>query len=150
VVMGLGVLGLIDAILLIDIEATLSKNSNLVETGETAWTFGQTLAILVLLVPLCDLLESVLDQGAQKQRRHLLLSAVNGAKGMVEVLLDLEMEKKDLSEQIAEIQVTVPTYSVADTLFCNRCAMGDLDMVKFLVKNGADKEEQGIEPGDAG
>ncbi|KAG6898799.1 hypothetical protein C0993_004116 [Termitomyces sp. T159_Od127] len=98
VMMGLGVLGLIEAILLIDTEVTLAKNRHLVESGENDWTFGQTLAILVLLVPSRDLLQSIFDHGAQKQRRRLLLSAVNGAQGMVQVLLDLGVDKHDLSK----------------------------------------------------
>ncbi|KAG5335567.1 hypothetical protein C0989_001000 [Termitomyces sp. Mn162] len=110
VVMGLGVLGLMEAILLIDTEVTLAKNKHLVEAGETDWTFGQTLAVLVLLVPFRDLLQSVFDQGAQKQRRRLLLSAVNGAKGMVQVILDLGADKHDLSEWIIRIQYKETKY----------------------------------------
>ncbi|KAG5724740.1 hypothetical protein E4T56_gene8043 [Termitomyces sp. T112] len=124
VVMGLGVLGLMEAILLIDTEVTLAKNKHLVEAGETDWTFGQTLAVLVLLVPFRDLLQSVFDQGAQKQRRRLLLSAVNGAKGMVQVLLDLGADKHDLN-----------------ALLRNRSENGDWEMVKLLFENGADPDE---------
>ncbi|KAG6859977.1 hypothetical protein C0995_001064 [Termitomyces sp. Mi166 len=129
-VMGLGVLGLIEAILLINTEVTLAKNSHLVETGETDWTFGQTLAVLVLLVPLRDLLQSVLDKGAQKQRKRLLLSAVNGAKGMVEVLLDLGVKKKDLNTLLDFKERT--SFELAA-----ECQQGDI--IKYLL---------GIKPDD--
>ncbi|KAG6875199.1 hypothetical protein C0992_004807 [Termitomyces sp. T32_za158] len=123
-IMGLGVLGLIEATFLIDTEVTLAKNRHLVESGENDWTFGQTLAILVLLVPSRDLLQSIFDQGARKQRRRLLLSAVNGAKGMVQVLLDLGVNKHDLN-----------------ALLRNRSEHGDWEMMKLLFDNGANPDE---------
>ncbi|KAG6859830.1 hypothetical protein C0995_003323 [Termitomyces sp. Mi166 len=99
VVMGLVILVLFEAFLLIDTELTISKNQALIGSSETQWTFGQTLALLVLLVPLRDLTESVLDLGAKRQRKRLLLSASKGAIGMVQVLLDLGAEKPDLNGQ---------------------------------------------------
>ncbi|KAH0586530.1 hypothetical protein H2248_007757 [Termitomyces sp. 'cryptogamus'] len=102
IVMGLGTLCLIEAILLIDTEVILSKNSHLVGTGEAEWTFGQTLAVLVLLVPLRDLVESVcvsLDLKTPKQKKPLL-EFINGRSGKLFEAMGLN--QKDLSKIISE------------------------------------------------
>ncbi|KAG6876895.1 hypothetical protein C0993_012319 [Termitomyces sp. T159_Od127] len=122
--MGLIVLAIIEAIFLIDTEVMLARNSSQVETGETEWTFGQTLAVLVLLVPLRDLIEAVFEQGVQKQRRRLLLNAAHGIEGMVDILLDFGVKKKDLN-----------------TLFRGACAQGHARIVKWLLEKSEDREE---------
>ena len=51
-----------------DIETTLTRNRDLQpDRAETAWTFGQVLALLLLIMPLRDLVEMVL---ARQDRRH--------------------------------------------------------------------------------
>ncbi|KAG6876896.1 hypothetical protein C0993_012320 [Termitomyces sp. T159_Od127] len=129
VLMGLIVLAIIEAIFLIDTEVMLATNSSQVGTGETDWTFGQTLAVLVLLVPLRDLIEAVLEEGVQKQRRRLLLNAVHGIEGMVQVLLDFGVKSRDLN-----------------TLLRGACAQSYFQIVKWLLekvveqKNGVNQE----------
>ncbi|KAG6896292.1 hypothetical protein C0992_009269 [Termitomyces sp. T32_za158] len=74
---GLGVLAIIDIILLVDTEVAIKNNLNQLHlANESQWTFGQTLAVLLLLVALRDLVESILEKRA-KQLDEQLLDAWN-------------------------------------------------------------------------
>ncbi|KAJ7059339.1 armadillo-type protein [Mycena amicta] len=60
-IVGLVSLGVINIILLVDIELTLRRNKRNQSTEEDQWGFGQTLALLLLVVPLRDFVTSILD-----------------------------------------------------------------------------------------
>jgi hypothetical protein len=62
----------IDIVLLADTEAAIRRNSSLLEHGDTIWTFGQTLALLLLLVPVWDLSEIVLERRPKWLGKKLL------------------------------------------------------------------------------
>ncbi|KAJ7889676.1 hypothetical protein B0H13DRAFT_2041222 [Mycena leptocephala] len=59
-IVGLGCLALINIILLVDIELTLRRNKHNQSREEDEWGFGQVLALLLLVVPLCDFVASIL------------------------------------------------------------------------------------------
>jgi lipopolysaccharide export LptBFGC system permease protein LptF len=74
-VIGLAVLLAINIIFLIDIELTLLQAS-----GESAWTFGQILAMLLLVLPLRDLVETVLSRQEKQRKKEHTQSLQNAVK----------------------------------------------------------------------
>lgn len=66
---GLVLLAAINIIFLIDTEVML--HSNFLDKGNSDWTFGQTLALLLLLVPLRDLTETMSKRREKKHRGQL-------------------------------------------------------------------------------
>ncbi|KAJ3551864.1 hypothetical protein NP233_g13001 [Leucocoprinus birnbaumii] len=62
----------IDIVILALTESQIRLNANLVRPGDTDWTFGQILAILLLVVPLRELLETVLERNSSKLGEILL------------------------------------------------------------------------------
>ncbi|KAG6888107.1 hypothetical protein C0992_009602 [Termitomyces sp. T32_za158] len=113
---------MIEAILLIDTETMLAKNS--LQAGEGDWTFGQTLAVFVLLAPLRDLIGAVTEEGAKQQRQRLLLNVVNGIEGVIQVLLGFGVESEDLSKKLAGIKL--------------ECS-GHFKIVDFLLRESKDQ-----------
>ncbi|KAG6884187.1 hypothetical protein C0992_006794, partial [Termitomyces sp. T32_za158] len=87
IMIGLGMLAVIDIILLVDTEVAIKENMNRFQlTGEAQWTFGQTLALLLLLVALRDLGESLLEKRAKQLDNQILEASKNGEKKSVESL----------------------------------------------------------------
>jgi hypothetical protein len=70
-VFGLALLFVINVIFLVDIELTLRRNRLLVSSGESVWTFGQILAMLLLVLPLRDLVETFLSRHEKRRIRDL-------------------------------------------------------------------------------
>ncbi|KAG6882947.1 hypothetical protein C0992_010218, partial [Termitomyces sp. T32_za158] len=104
----------------------LAKNKNFLQAGEGDWTFGQTLAVFVLLAPLRDLVGAITEEGAKQQRQRLLLNIVNGIDGVIQVLLDFGVESEDLN-----------------TLFRCACAQGHFKIVNFLLPESKDQINTG-------
>ncbi|KAH8101577.1 hypothetical protein BXZ70DRAFT_1007403 [Cristinia sonorae] len=69
VLVGLSVLFIVNIIFLVDIELTLQRNRQLQgsDSDEAEWGFGQILAMLLLVLPFRDLIETVL---ARREKRH--------------------------------------------------------------------------------
>jgi hypothetical protein len=86
---GFTVLLSINIILLADTEAAIGRNSSFLEHGDTAWTFGQTLALLLLLVPVRDLVETFLERRPKRLGKKLLEGAGSGKRDVVEYVLEL-------------------------------------------------------------
>jgi hypothetical protein len=59
---GLAILAIINVILIADTEAIISKNQPFIAGSNANWTFGQTLAILLLLMPIRDIRQTLLKQ----------------------------------------------------------------------------------------
>jgi hypothetical protein len=70
-VIGLTLLFVINVIFLVDIELTLRRNRLLVSSDESVWTFGQILAMLLLVLPLRDLVETFLSRHETRRIRYL-------------------------------------------------------------------------------
>jgi ABC-type multidrug transport system fused ATPase/permease subunit len=60
-IVGLVCLVAINIILLIDVEVTLAHNNHGQSQEEDEWGFGQVVALLLLVVPLCDFVTSILE-----------------------------------------------------------------------------------------
>ncbi|KAG6899697.1 hypothetical protein C0993_007857 [Termitomyces sp. T159_Od127] len=92
---GLGTLAVIDIVLLVDTEVTIKDNTNRFHlSGEAEWTFGQTLALLLLLVALRDLGESILHKRAKWLSNQLLEASKNGEIEAAKALLRQEANPK--------------------------------------------------------
>ena len=87
VICGFIILAVIDIILVIDTELAIGKTApGLLQQGDTLWTFGQTLAILLLLVPIRDIIMIMVERQPKRLGKKLLDSS---AKGELEMVKDL-------------------------------------------------------------
>jgi hypothetical protein len=68
---GLGILLAINLIFIVDIEVTRNMNIAIQADDESNWGFGQILAILLLLLPLRDLVEALLERRLKKRQGEL-------------------------------------------------------------------------------
>ncbi|KAG6855645.1 hypothetical protein H0H87_012713 [Tephrocybe sp. NHM501043] len=95
---GLGMLAVIDVVLLVDTEVGIKKNLDhgLLAKDEGAWTFGQTLALLLLLVPLRDLAEALWERRAKSLGQTLLEASETGETAVVKYLLGRGAQKHDI------------------------------------------------------
>ncbi|KIJ36137.1 hypothetical protein M422DRAFT_261463 [Sphaerobolus stellatus SS14] len=108
---------IINIIFLIDVELEINKNTSLQQKGDSMWTFGQTLALLLLLVHLRDLAETFLkrhEKNIQRVANNKLLRQV----------LDSEGGEHGTALHAASLQ-------------------GNLEIAKWLVEKGADINIQG-------
>lgn len=64
-------LAAMNVLFVMDTEVTLQQNKPLQEDGESVWTFGQTLAILLLLIPLRDVLDSFIKHREGKVQSRI-------------------------------------------------------------------------------
>jgi hypothetical protein len=70
---GLALLFMVNVILLVDTEIMLAKNSSpFLEGDQTQWTFGQTLALPVLMVPLRDIYDTMRHRRADELGEEVL------------------------------------------------------------------------------
>ncbi|KAG6876158.1 hypothetical protein C0993_005315 [Termitomyces sp. T159_Od127] len=103
-IIGLWTLALIDIILLVDTEVAIKNNTNYFRlSGEAQWTFGQTLALLLLLVALRDLGESILHKRSKWLSDQLLKASKNGEIESVKSLLRQGANPQDACVWIALI-----------------------------------------------
>jgi hypothetical protein len=68
---GVGILLAVNLIFIVDIELTRNMNIALQEDEEADWGFGQILAILLLLLPLRDLVEALLERRLKQRQGEL-------------------------------------------------------------------------------
>jgi hypothetical protein len=68
---GLGTLLAINVVFIVDIEVTRNLNITLQADNEANWDFGQILAILLLLLPLRDLIEALLERKLRQRQGEL-------------------------------------------------------------------------------
>ncbi|KAF5363277.1 hypothetical protein D9756_000056 [Leucocoprinus leucothites] len=80
---GLAVLAIINIVLLVDTEVAIRKNRDLVTKGDGDWTFGQTLALLLLLIPMRDVGEALLERRAKRVGEKLKTASKAGNMDMV-------------------------------------------------------------------
>jgi hypothetical protein len=113
---GLAILFAINIIFIVDIELTLRQNSS---HDESRWTFGQTLAILLLVLPLRDSVDAMLAR-REKARQE---EAERREKAHRDELA--AREKKHRDQQTASLIIAMQRRA-------------DLREICELVKNGAD------------
>jgi hypothetical protein len=101
-VIGMVLLFAINVIFLVDIELTLRHNRGLQSPGEALWTFGQILAILLLVLPLRDLFETVLSRQEKRRRKEhteLLRNAIQ-ENATSETIRALERNGADVNTMV--------------------------------------------------
>ncbi|KAG6877133.1 hypothetical protein C0992_010746 [Termitomyces sp. T32_za158] len=97
--LALGILAMINGVLLVDTEVTLQVNQHHNLLGsEAQWTFGQTLALLLLLVPLRDLVESFLERRAKTLGKKLYNASRKGKAEIAQYVLDLGANSNAISK----------------------------------------------------
>lgn len=79
---GFGFLAALNIIFIIDIELTLRRNKGIQDPGEGEWSFGQVLALLLLIIPIRDLLRSIIDIVKKEASKSLQSEAAAGGKGI--------------------------------------------------------------------
>ncbi|KAJ6530079.1 ankyrin repeat-containing domain protein [Mycena vulgaris] len=104
VVIGMAILFAINLIFLVDIELTLRRNRNPQDVADAAWTFGQILAMLLLVMPLRDLLETIFERREKRRRDEHTASLRNAVKGEAseQTLLDLITNGADVNTRIED------------------------------------------------
>jgi hypothetical protein len=112
-VAGMVLLFAINLIFLIDVELTLHRNHHRQISGESVWTFGQILAMILLVLPLRDLMETMLarrekqriDELArlEKERREELAHREKQRKDQLTVHLRNAIQEKATTETLREL-----------------------------------------------
>jgi hypothetical protein len=78
---GLSCLFCINAWFIVDTELSIARNESRQEHQDGVWTFGQTLTLILLLLPLRDAVENTLQRSAKRMERQLSLKdAVNNLR----------------------------------------------------------------------
>lgn len=108
-VSGLAMLLFINLVLIIDVEVGLRINAGLIQPGNGSWTFGQTLALLLLLVAIRDLAEILFERQPRRLGQKLLDAAAEGEWDVMKYVLDLGANIDFRGEQSIEAQA--PIYS---------------------------------------
>ncbi|KAG6842873.1 hypothetical protein H0H87_009772, partial [Tephrocybe sp. NHM501043] len=159
IMIGLGMLGVIDAVLLFDTEWGIRQNINqkLLSRDEGVWTFGQTLALLLLLVPLRDLGEALWERRAKVLGERLLDASLKGELQVVKHVLGLGPQKDAIDSSMVvamennQLDVVKYLFDLGakisdkdrDALLCPVAQQGHLEIIKFLVEHGANVNAKG-------
>ncbi|KAJ7346108.1 hypothetical protein DFH08DRAFT_870547 [Mycena albidolilacea] len=169
-VAGLVLLFVINIIFIVDTEVTLRQNRFLLEAGEGDWSFGQTLALLLLVLPLRDLRVF----GARRDVTGSLRNAVHW-QAQTEILWDLVRRGADVNVQAegsryptvlllvvgrrTDVEFTRILLSsganpdIADSTDCtalqSAASQGKVEIVKLLLAHGADPNIAGGQHGTA-
>jgi hypothetical protein len=72
VILGLAILVVINIFFVVDTEVALVVNASRLEPGDSVWGFGQTLAVLLVLVTFRELLETIWERNPKKLGKILL------------------------------------------------------------------------------
>ncbi|KAF5360823.1 hypothetical protein D9756_004570 [Leucocoprinus leucothites] len=120
---GLAMLAIINVILLVDTEVAISKNQGLTAKGDGDWSFGQTLALLLLLIPMRDIGEALLERRAKKVGERLKAASEVGDLGVVRDAI-----KSGVPRRVIESSIT--------TAF----KKGHLDVVEVLIESAGGVE----------
>ncbi|KAJ3563865.1 hypothetical protein NP233_g8664 [Leucocoprinus birnbaumii] len=127
----LAILAIIDIILLADIEVALKINSDngMLEPGDSQWTYGQTLALLLLLLPIRDILEVIRQQPSRTLGRELFErlegKEKRAALGALKSGADVRIRGKIV-------------FSHGRTALIFAAEKGNLDIINALVKRRPD------------
>ncbi|KAJ3555501.1 hypothetical protein NP233_g12194 [Leucocoprinus birnbaumii] len=128
ILLGLACIFAIDIFFLTLTESQIKLNANLLNSGDSVWTFGQILALLLLLIPLRELLETILERNSKKLGEILLSLCRSDDHLVAEYLVQLgaPVDYKGKNEESRE---TVAMFAAKQRRF---------KMTKALLESGAD------------
>jgi hypothetical protein len=101
-VAGLVLLFAVNLVFLVDIEPTLRRNRGRQASGESFWTFGQILAMILLVLPLRDLVETMLAR-REKQRKDELARLEKQRKDQLTTHLQNAIREQAKTETLREL-----------------------------------------------
>ncbi|KAJ7340646.1 hypothetical protein DFH08DRAFT_874942 [Mycena albidolilacea] len=133
---GLLVLFIINAFFIVDTELSIARNESRQEDQDGVWTFGQTLALILLLLPLRDAVENILQRSEKRVRRRLSLN---------EAVSNLKLYRDQVPWEIVEgwIKTIGDTAVDAHQLWLRRAsAQNKIEIVRFLLGNGVTAKDQ--------
>jgi hypothetical protein len=149
--MGLMTLFVINILFIVDTELSIAHNEGLQQDQNGIWTFGQTLALMLLVLPLRDAMETIL------QRRRQVLDQRDAENNMklyqdtvpwdaVEKWIKLIGAKKGAEELFCRLFATLTPIQVdIHQLWLRRAsAQNRLEIVQFLITRGADARDLGL------
>ncbi|KAJ6496205.1 ankyrin repeat-containing domain protein [Mycena sanguinolenta] len=142
IVFGLFLLFAIDVVFVIDTELTLRRNRGIETPGDTSWTFGQVLPVLLIVMPMRDILEGVLERDEKRRRMQHTVSLRNAIRdGAAETTIH------DLVIQGADLNVNAGPDSKWVTALQLAAAHGYEDLVTLLINQKAQVDVLGGEDG---
>ncbi|KAJ3564760.1 hypothetical protein NP233_g8076 [Leucocoprinus birnbaumii] len=130
--LGLACVFTIDVYFLALTESQIGFNANLLAPGDSDWTFGQILALLLLVVPLRDLLETILERNSKKLGKILLSLGRSDDDKVAEYLVGLGAP------------ACFEDKSSGDTVIL-AAKRGRVKMVSVLIKNDDDFDKPRLE-----
>uniref|UniRef100_A0A0W0EVS0 Uncharacterized protein n=1 Tax=Moniliophthora roreri TaxID=221103 RepID=A0A0W0EVS0_MONRR len=145
IVISMVILLVINIIFLVDIELTLQQNQHLQEdSDESNWSFGQILALLLLVVPLRDLLEAILARREKRRIKEdtilfenaILAEEMGVIRDLVQKGVNVNVEAKDQDNR------TITALQLASY-------KKDVSLITMLLDNGADPNAKGNKYGTA-
>ncbi|KAF8155030.1 ankyrin repeat-containing domain protein [Mycena galopus ATCC 62051] len=152
----------IDVISIIDIERTFQTNGQLVTEGESEWTFGQILAMVMLVLPIRDLRIFAARRNFTASLRNAL-----GWPASTDILRDLVRRGAHVNAEVEGITTLILAVQRRDADFTRMLLVygarpnvkdrkdctplytaslnGDLQIVRLLLSNSADPNIEGGE-----
>ncbi|KAJ6559967.1 hypothetical protein B0H19DRAFT_1146164 [Mycena capillaripes] len=133
---GLLVLFVINVFFILDTELSIARNESRQDNQDGVWTFGQTLALILLLLLLRDAAENILQRSEKRVQWRLLLN---------EAVNNLRLYRDQVPWKTVErwVKIIGDTPVDAHQLWLRRAsAQNKIDIVRFLLRNGADVKDQ--------
>ncbi|KAJ7059272.1 armadillo-type protein [Mycena amicta] len=145
-IVGLVSLGVINIILLVDIELTLRRNKRDQSPEEDQWGFGQILALLLLVVPLRDFVTSILDIREKVKREKEVKEKVQKdfEEHLQQAVSNDTFEGHDFKALIqggADANVVIEGGGQLVTLLQFAALQGNEGLIRFLLDRGIEDTE---------
>ena len=82
----------VNVFLIVNTELALKENRELLGDEKDPWTFGQVLVVMLLIVPVCNFIDILLERRRERQEtiRNLVSKSANGDLYHTRKLLDEE------------------------------------------------------------
>ncbi|KAJ7902947.1 hypothetical protein B0H13DRAFT_2335469 [Mycena leptocephala] len=117
-------------------DLSIARNESRQEDLDGVWTFGQTLALILLLLPLGDAAENILQRSEKRLQRRLSVKDAVGNLGLYQDRVPWETV-----ENWVKIISTAPVEP--HQLWLRRAAaQNKMKFVQFLLNNGVDAKDQ--------
>ncbi|KAJ3535702.1 hypothetical protein NMY22_g6368 [Coprinellus aureogranulatus] len=140
VCVGLGFLFAINVVFIADIEFTLHRNIGLQDKEEAQWGFGQILALLLVLLPMRDLVETILARRLRRQELQIKQHELSAAWAGAILRRDLDRIVQLVKEGADPNVKTEDGWSALEVAVFEGC----WDSVPILVHDGARRADINI------